>query len=97
MPIELPSTKNDTDATPLVASLALAVMVTLPATVAPDAGEVIDTVGATLSMVTDTPGLKPTFPAGSIARAWSWCTPALSVVVSSENEYGTVVSVPRRT
>jgi hypothetical protein len=44
-PICVPSTRNRTRATP-TSSDALAAMVTVPETVAPDAGEVSDTLGA---------------------------------------------------
>ena len=48
MPIEAPSILNSTDKTPILSD-AVAVMVVVPVTVAPLAGEVIETVGGKVS------------------------------------------------
>jgi len=66
---------------------ALALTVTVPDTVAPLAGAVIETVGdvgVELLTVTVTPALVPVLPAVSVATAASVCAPLLSVVVFSE-------------
>src|SRR5262245_44407403 len=93
-PTLTPSTRNCTPTTP-TASLALAVTVTVPLTDAPEAGEVIDTVGAVVStLFTVTLRLADVvvLPAASRATAVITCAPLLAVSVSQLREYETVVS-----
>jgi hypothetical protein len=75
---------------------ALAVTVTVPDTVAPEAGDVIDTVGGgvlfALFTVTVIVALIPVWPALSWAAARSVCDPLLALVLSQEYEYGAVVT-----
>src|SRR5207249_3225192 len=79
VPSGAPSSLNCTPATP-TSSLALAITVIVPVTVAPAVGLVTDTVGdvvsaAPLSTVTVTGGDVATFPAASRATAVSVCAP----------------------
>src|SRR5207253_1723480 len=80
-----PSSLNCTPATPTL-SAALAETVTAPATVAPAAGAVIDTVGGVVSgtelvTVTLTAAAVAVLPAASRATAVTLCVPLLAVVV----------------
>ena len=81
-PATAPSMKNWTPATP-TSSVALAVMSTVPFTVAPFAGDVIDTDGALMSLatLTDTVADVVTCPALSRATAATACGPLPTVVV----------------
>jgi hypothetical protein len=63
-----PSTKNCTCSTPLPESVASALMLTVPLTVEPAAGAVMDTAGALLSLITLTPALTE-LPTTSTAMA----------------------------
>jgi len=75
--------------------VAFAVTVMVPDTVAPLAGEVIETVGGVLLAlftVMDTAALVALFPAESVAIAVKLCVPFVRVVVFSDCEYGEVVS-----
>src|SRR5438128_618925 len=97
-----PSSLNCTPATPTL-SVAVAETVTVPATEAPAAGAVIDTVGGVVSgtglfTVTLTAAEVVVLPAASRATAVTLCEPLLAVVVFQETEYGaTVSSAPRFT
>src|SRR6478609_2760885 len=85
---------NCTPATPML-SAAVADSVTVPETVAPPAGAVSDTVGATLSgllTVTVTVADVVLLPAASRATAVSAWLPFVTALVSHEAEYGDVVS-----
>src|SRR5207249_3324021 len=73
-------------------SVALAEIVTVPASVAPEVGEVIAMAGAPLSTVTLRAAEVVMFQAASRATAVKVCAPLLAVVVFHETEYGTVVS-----
>jgi hypothetical protein len=67
----------------------------VPETVAPLAGEVIETVGGgvfELLTVTITPALVALLPAVSFAIALSVCEPLLAVVVFHKTEYGAAES-----
>ena len=80
-------------------SLAVALTVIVPETVAPSAGDVSATVGAvlsTLDTVTETPAEIVLLPAASRARAFKVCVPLTIVVVSQERLYGLNVSSPPR-
>jgi hypothetical protein len=92
-----PSSKNWTVDTPAVA-VAVAVTVIVPDTVAPFAGEVMETVGGVvpfeLFTVTVTFVLVPVLPAASCAIALRECEPLLALVVSHEYEYGDAVTTP---
>src|SRR2546423_918561 len=100
VPTLAPSSRNWTPATATL-SVALADTVTaLPVTVAPAAGAVSDTVGATRSLltVTFTAVDVVTLPAPSRAIAVREWTPFATVPVFHEIEYGLAVSsVPRLT
>ena len=77
-------------------SVAVALRVTLPVTVAPPAGAVRAAVGAVLSTVTLTLGAVAGFPAESCATALSVCTPAAAEDVFHVTENGgDVTSAPR--
>src|SRR5207249_1444311 len=92
-----PSSLNCTPITPTL-SLALAVTGTLPETVAPAAGEVIDTDGGVVSFdtVTVTPADVVWFPAASRATALRVWLPLAALVVFHDTEYGAAVtSAPR--
>ena len=75
---------------------AVAVTVTVPLTVAPFAGAVIDTVGGgvvlVLLTVMDTPALVVWLPAVSLATAVSVCFALLKAVVFNESVYGAAVT-----
>jgi hypothetical protein len=92
-----PSTKNCTPATPTL-SEAEALTVVVPETVAPEAGEVMLTVGGVVSgggafdTVTVTAAEVVELPAASRALAVRECEPLVAVVVFHEVEYGEVVS-----
>ena len=93
-----PSSKNCTDATPRVA-VALAVTEIVPETVAPDAGDVIDTAtagGVILFTVIETAELVALLFDVSVAIAVRLCLPLASVVVFKDAEYGAVVSAAPR-
>jgi len=84
----LPSTRNCTPATPTL-SLAVALTVVVPDTVAPFAGELMLTVGAVVSVfdtVTEIADEVVRFPAASRATAVNVCDPLLTVVVFQETE-----------
>ncbi len=68
------STLNCTPKTPTL-SVALAEMVTVPESIAPEAGAVMETLGGTLSTVTLTGGAVPMTPAASRATALRMCMP----------------------
>jgi len=86
----LPSTWN---CTLVVLAETLVVTVTVPDTVAPEAGEVIEIVGAVaLFTVTATPGLVVVLFEVSLATAVSVCVPWLTVVVFHEKLYGDAVT-----
>ena len=89
-----PSSRNSTLVTP-TSSVADAVTLAVPDTVAPFAGVVIDVAGAvvSLSTVTLTVVDDPTFPAASLARDCSVCAPFDAVAVFQLHAYGDVVSV----
>src|SRR5207249_2510659 len=82
-----PSSLNCTPATPTL-SLALAMTEMVPETVAPPAGDVIDTEGGVVSFdtVTVTPAEVVTLPAASRATAVSVWEPLLAVVVFQDTE-----------
>ena len=85
-----PSTRNSTPTTPTL-SEASAVTLIVPPTVAPDAGDVMATVGGVVSpdefaTVTVTALEVVVFPAASRARAVSVWEALLAVVVSQETE-----------
>jgi hypothetical protein len=89
LPRLAPSSWNCTLAT-LTLSVAFAVTLTVPETVAPFAGAVTDTVGGVVSgvellTVTVTAALVVVFPAPSFAIALSVCEPLVDFVVSHEN------------
>src|SRR5438309_8162238 len=90
-PTFTPSSRNCTPTTPML-SEALAVMVTVPETLAPDVGDVIDTVGGVVSgggpfeTVTATGAEVVRLLAASRATAARLCEPLLAVVVSQETE-----------
>ena len=68
---------------------AFAVTVTVPVTVAPFAGAVMETVGGAvlvLFTVTETPALVVLVLAVSVATAVNMCAPLLSVVVFKDKE-----------
>jgi hypothetical protein len=78
-------------------SEAVAVTLTVPDTVAPFEGAVIETVGGVVSVVvlltvTVTLALVVVFPAPSLAIARKECDPLLTVAVFQENVYGEAVS-----
>jgi hypothetical protein len=83
-PKSTPSSRNCTLAMPILLE-ALAVTVTVLETVAPDAGEVMDTVGGgvvlVLLTVMDMPALVVLVPEVSLATAVSVCFPFTRVVV----------------
>ena len=84
----VPSIWNCTLATPTL-SLAFAETVTVPVTVAPLVGDVIDTVGGVVSVlltVIDTATLVVLFPAVSVAMAVRLCLPFAKVVVFNDCE-----------
>jgi hypothetical protein len=85
-PALIPSTWNCTLATPTL-SAAFAETLTVPETLAPAAGALIDTVGGVVSadvllIVTVTAALVVLFPAPSFAMALNTCDPLLVFVVS---------------
>ena len=87
-PILDPSTRNCTPATPTL-SLAVALTVVVPDTVAPFAGELMLTVGAVVSSfdtVTEIADEVVRFPAASRATAVNVCDPLLTIVVFQETE-----------
>src|SRR5205814_221915 len=92
-----PSAKNCTPATPTL-SEAFAATVIVPETVAPLAGELMLTVGGVVSgggpfeTLTVTGAEVVRLPAASRATAVKVCEPLLAVVVSTDTEYGAVVS-----
>ena len=88
-----PSTLNCTPTTPTL-SLALAATVIVLDTVAPPAGAVTETAGATVSLntVTVTAADVLALPAASRATAVNVCEPLVPVVVVHETAYGAVVS-----
>jgi hypothetical protein len=94
-PKAAPSTSNCTLATATL-SVAVAVTVMVPDTVAPLLGEVMETVGAVVSFalftVIDTPALVALLFELSVATAVSVWVPLASVVVFSDCEYGEVVA-----
>ena len=90
-PSAAPFNRNCTLATPLT-SAAVAATVTVPATVAPEAGLVTVTAGPSLSTVTETGADSPWLPAASTARAVIACVPAVTVVESHVAWYGELVS-----
>src|SRR5437762_4803490 len=73
-------------------------MVSVPETLAPDVGDVIDTVGGVVSggapfeTVTATATEVARLPAASRATAVRLCEPLLAVVVFHETEYGAAVT-----
>jgi hypothetical protein len=75
-------------------------MVIVPETVAPEAGEVSDTVGGVVSgvlfTVMDTAALAVLFPAVSVATAVRLCWPFANVVVFNDCEYGAVLTAAPR-
>ena len=91
VPTADPSTKNWTPLTPTL-SEAEALMVVVPETVAPEAGEVMLTVGGVVSgggafdTVTVTAVEVLWFPAASRALAVRKCEPLATVVVFQETE-----------
>src|SRR5437870_2645708 len=91
-----PSSLNCTPTTPTL-SVALAETVTVPATVAPATGIVIETVGGVVSAtVTLTAGAVAVLPAASRATAVRMCAPAEASAVFQLVAYGAVVtSAPR--
>jgi hypothetical protein len=95
----VPSTWNCTLATPTL-SLAFAETVTVPVTVAPLAGAVIDTVGGVVSgvlfTVMDTAVLVVLFPEVSVAIAVRLCWPFANVVVFNDCEYGAALTAAPR-
>src|SRR5207249_2813765 len=82
-----PSSRNCTPTTPTLSD-ALAVIVVVPDTVAPELGAVIAVVGAVVSLktVTATAAAVVALPAASRATAVSVCDALLAVVVSHETE-----------
>src|SRR5262245_49337871 len=89
-----PSTRNCTPTTARL-SLAVAVSVTVPLTVAASAGDVNDTTGATVSTLsTETPTADEVvvLPAASRATAVTACGPSATVALFHEIEYGGAVS-----
>jgi hypothetical protein len=83
-----PSSRNCTDDTP-AAAVAVAVTEIVPETVAPEAGEVIDTVtGVALVLLTviDTAALVALFPEVSTATAVRLYLPFAKVVVFNDCE-----------
>src|SRR5580658_3558301 len=68
----------------------------VPETVAPEAGEVMETVGGVVSpvllTVTETAELVALLPAVSMATAVRECLPLISVAVLRDTEYGALVS-----
>ena len=95
LPALAPSSWNCTLATPTL-SEAVAVTLTVPDTVAPLAGAVIDTVGAVVSVVlltvTVTLALVVELPAPSFAMARKVCEPLLAEALFHEKTYGAAVS-----
>ena len=91
LPTAEPSTKNWTPATPTL-SEAEALIAIVPETVAPEAGDVMLTVGGVVSAggafdtVTVTAVDVLWFPAASRARAVRECEPLETVVVFQETE-----------
>src|SRR2546427_214357 len=73
-------------------------MVSVPETLAPDVGDVIDTIGGVVSggapfeTVTATATEVARLPAASRATAVRLCEPLLAVVVFHETEYGAAVT-----
>jgi len=99
--VNTPSTYNCTLTTPTL-SQALTVMDTLPDTLAPEAGEVMEIRGvlvsagaATLFTVNKTDALVA-LPAASRAVAVTVCPPLAADVVFQEHEYGAAVAVQRK-
>ncbi len=93
-PRAAPSRKNCTPATPTLSD-ASADTVTVPDTVLPAAGAVMDTVGAVGSApctVTPTAADVVWLPEPSLARAVSECAPLAAVAVFQLTEYGAVAS-----
>jgi hypothetical protein len=87
-PLLTPSTRNCTLAMPIVED-AVAVTEIVALTVAPFAGEVIETVGGAvlvLFTVIETPALVVLVFAVSVATAFNVCAPLLSVVVFKDKE-----------
>ncbi len=87
---DAPSIRNSTPMTPTL-SEASALIVIVPATVEPDAGEVMATVGGVqseplLKIVTVTGLEVVVFPAASRARAVKVWEPLLTALVSQETE-----------
>src|SRR2546428_9293657 len=87
---------------PPTLALALAVIASVPDTIAPSAGLVTLAVGGVVSdggallTLTVTATAVPVFPAASRARAESVCVPFAGVVVCHESEYGgDAASTPR--
>jgi len=82
-----PSSRNCTPTTPTL-SEALAVTLIVPATMVPEAGEVMLTVGGVVSLntVTVTGSDVHSMPSESLATAVSVCEPLLAVVVFQETE-----------
>src|SRR5687768_3039907 len=89
----MPSTKNCTPATAM-SSAALAVTVIVPETVAPEAGALMLTVGAVMSLATVTvTGLDVhVLPSESRASAVRSCEPLVAAIVFQGTEYGALVS-----
>src|SRR5437899_5872653 len=93
----LPSSLNWTQATPTL-SVALAEIVTVPATVAPATGAIREIVGGVLSTVTLTAAVVAVLPAVSRATAVKVWEPLAASVVFQEMAYGAAVtSAPRLT
>src|SRR6266851_1340670 len=92
-PISTLPTKKRTPATPIL-SEALALTVIVPETVAPEAGDVMLTVGAVVSFTTVTvTGVEVVrLPAVSCATAVMVCEPLVAVLVFQAIEYGAVVT-----
>src|SRR5947208_7854367 len=96
----VPSSLNCTPMTPAL-SVALAETLTVPATIAPEVGAVMDTVGGAASgtgllTVTLTSADVVLLPAASRATAVRVCDPLVATVVFQEPAYGaTVSSTPR--
>src|SRR5688500_1717242 len=92
----LPATPSKKNCTPVtaVSSAALAVTVIVPETVAPEAGELMLTVGAVMSLATVTvTGLDVHVrPSESRATADRACEPLVVVVVFQGTEYGALLS-----
>jgi hypothetical protein len=80
--------RNCTPVTPTLSEAVAASVTVLPLTLAPDAGEVIDTVGAVRSLFTviDTAAEVVELPAASRAIAVTWCVPFPTVLLSQLTE-----------